>query len=324
MSKDILGSKLFVDTLRRDHRTAASLDLQKVTAYFEKLGYEVKNISQKWRNVHALIQKKETKYFLKLASTEGISSRLINEIAFNEQLNIELEKRTMDSFLAPKIIDKGNYEKLSYYIAEYLSYPLLWDKQTRAGELPNKIKEVAKLNLNLLAIDSLKLPRDEEFTSVSLNDRVNRYFSKWNDFYSDVKEFDLAETMETLKEITKTFKPALNHCDFTPWHLLNAENKLILVDSEHASNYNPKYYDVVHFFHRMYTTGGSESIAKQYINTFRNELPDVATKNEFDQMMRPILAARIIGGFWDTKAEGRNNYDLHIKLKKEFLTKSIY
>jgi hypothetical protein len=64
-------------------------------------------------------------------------------------------------------------------------------------------------------------------------------------------------------------------------------------------------------------------LAKSYLSKFRDQL-SVEEKNKFDLSVRPILATRIIGGFWDTKTDGQEDIACHNKLKEDFLKNKLF
>jgi hypothetical protein len=127
--------------------------------------------------------------------------------------------------------------------------------------------------------------------------------------------------------VESLYSPALAHGDFTPWHVFVTSNsKLVLTDGEWANSCLPKYYDLAYCYHRMCTCIGAFDLARSLVNKYRKLL----NKNElvnFDKLFKPILAERILGGFWDlaTKvntAEGEKKN--HKQLQSLFLKKDLY
>lgn len=47
-------------------------------------------------------------------------------------------------------------------------------------------------------------------------------------------------------------------------------------------------------------------------------------KDKFDEEMKPVLASRIIGGFWDAKTNNSTDLKYHYKLKENFLKNKLY
>jgi hypothetical protein len=318
-----MSDKFFTDQKGRDHRTAMKLDLEQVRSFFESKGFDVKDLSQKWRNVYGKLQKNREIFFLKLASTPGIGHRTYNEATFNKQL---LSVLTGNNWTVPKVIAEGEYNGLYYYLSEFIDWPLLLPQKTAPDKnFDARLPEVVAINKFLLNQSDFIMPRDDEHEGKPLANRIQLYYQRWEDFYNDVKEFDLKQLLDTVKTIDKTFAKALNHCDFAPWHMMRSDNKLVLFDAEHASNYNPRYYDVCYFYHRLYTVGTGADSAKKYFNLFRDSL-DSRERQQFDDAVKPILAARIIGGFWDEKNSKNKvpDYSIHNQIKQEYLASEHY
>jgi hypothetical protein len=309
---------LFIDAKGRDHRTPSKIDLEKVKLFFEHQGFIVHKLHQEWRNVYGKLEKNQKNMFLKLASTPDIGHRTKNEAGFNKQI----KPLVKGVWTVPEFYSEGQYGDLYYFLSEYFDYPLLLERKVVPDKnLIEKLPEVVEINNFLIAQKNLPMVRDDEFESITIKERIKRYHVKWQEFYEGVEEFDLKNIREELKNIEQTFEPALNHCDFVPWHIMDGK-PLVLFDAEHASNFNPKYYDVAYFFHRLYTMSKGQEAAKIYINIFRNNLGD--KKNNFDVAIRPILAARIIGGFWDAKRDGQTDFSLHEQIREEFLSNNLY
>ena len=318
-----MNSKLFIDQKGRDHATAVKLNLDSVKSFFENKGFLVHRLDQKRRNVYGKLEKNGKLKFLKLASTPGIGHRTSNETAFNQQVLKVLPK---GDWTVPEIVETGEYEGLYYYQSEFYDLPLLLETKT----LPDKhfdqcLSKLVRINNFLLNQNNFALPRDDEHEGKPLANRIRLYYERWEGFYSDVKEFNLKALLDILKTIEKTFTKGLNHCDFTPWHMMQAPNQLVLFDGEHASNYNPRYYDVCYFYHRLYTGAKGVDSAKKYFNLFRDGLGS-DEQNKFDAAVKPILAARIIGGFWDEKntKDRTPDYSIHEQIKAEYFANKHY
>lgn len=324
MKKDILENRLFEDNEGRDHRKAEVVELDAATNFFTGQGFEVVKIGQTWRNVHGLLKKNDELSFLKMGSTAAIGDRVRNETEFNTHMNKKISESGIKSFSTPNIKGTGEFGDLFYYEADYYPGPLLLDaeKGVPDAEFESKLGQVGDINMFLLDVPNLDLSRDQEFAGVSKEERITKYIVTYAQFAEQVQEFGMDELVSHVKDFEKTFEYGFNHCDFTPWHLIKDGEKLILIDGEHASNFNPKYFDIAYFYHRLYTRPQGADSARKYLDLVRQKLG--AEKIEkFNTAIKPILAARIIGGYWDTKTAGETDFSIHDQLKQEFLSEKV-
>ena len=72
---------------KRDWFSAHSVALSKIKKELKVRGYSNIKLHQIWRNVHGTMLKNGTTYFFKMASTEGISRALRNEVRWNSYFN---------------------------------------------------------------------------------------------------------------------------------------------------------------------------------------------------------------------------------------------
>ena len=305
-------------------KPAAIIDLDAARNFLRGEGFEVVDMKQTWRCVHGVVQKDGVASFFKMGSSAGISDRIRNEVGFNTGLNEEIAKRGITNFVTPNIGGTGKYGDLFYYVADY--YPgelLLNSNQDAPGlEFDGKLAQVADINMSLLGMPKLDLPRDQEFSGMNEENCANKMIETYSAFATQVEDLGMEKLVAVLKEFRNNFNFGLNHGDFTPWHLIKNDNnsRWVLIDSEHASNNDPKYYDIAYFYHRLYTSAHGADAARKYLDLIKERLGGPEKIEEFWRSIRPILAARIIGGYWDAKTGGATNYLIHDQLKQEFLS----
>lgn len=325
MHNDTLKTDIFTDKRGKNYRCAEELDKEMVARFFKKQGFNVLAIDQIFRHVHGKLEKNGQTLFFKLASTKDISERTYNEMVWNNKIT----ERTTNSYIrayfcVPQIFDWGNLGENFYYISEFFEGSVLTTKkppdQRNLAEWIDRIVEVNMFLLNLKG--SLFLPRDKN----EFKGRVN-FFKLFSDqdwkLLQELKEFDLNDVLEREKELRFTYEPGINHGGFTPWHIIENGNAFVLIDGEHASCKLPKYFDIVYFYHRVYTGAGAPEIAKNYMNKIRNGL-NSKERDKFDQAINPLIANRIIGGFWDAKNEKKRDFLYHLSLKKDFLENELF
>jgi hypothetical protein len=256
-----------------------------------------------------------------LASTRDIGERTRNEASWNAHTASLIRNLNVQFFDVPQVYETGFIEDKFYYISEFYGGRKLATKPSLNVEgLDRWLDTIVKVNLFLLSIqyhNPLPYEKGRHLKS------WGNYFEIVKKMYEAVKEHGLREILEAVQMLRDTYKPAINHGDFVPWHMIEHGSKLILIDGEVAGTNFAKYHDVAYFYHRVYTSAHAPSIAKEYLNKVRDELPS-AEKYEFDRSIKPILAERIIGGFWDAKTRGISDLTFHHNLKTAFLNNAYY
>ncbi|MBU1200151.1 hypothetical protein KJ953_01290 [Patescibacteria group bacterium] len=311
-----------MDTKNRDYVTAQTIQKEEVVNYFINNGYQVLDIQQLWRHVHGKLEKDNKIFFFKIASTSSIGERTRNEVSWNKQINQLITRSGIDYFITPKVYETGTFKGKFFYLSDYYVGKLVASKYPPDTKgLKSWLNKITKTNQFFLSLQNVTFYRD--INSDNLIKKWDGYFQKVNGWYEEVKENQLQEVLEIVKELKTTYKPGVNHGDFVPWHMIQANKKFILIDAEHASSQSPRYYDICYFFHRLYTSANDPNTAKDYLNKIRDNISN-KEKNIFDKAIRPILASRIIGGFWDAKNGDLDELKYHQKLKDDLLTNNLY
>jgi len=323
IKKDKLNIDSFTTKEGKNYRKAEVLDKKKIENHFSKNGYNVLNLQQLWRHMHGKLEKDNKIFFLKMASTPDIGERTQNEVSWNRQIHDLIVESGIDYFDVPEIYESGEYEKKFYYLSSYHDGSLLASKNPPDTErLDQWLDKILKSNLFFLSLQKqdLRLQRDQG--SEDLTKKWDEFFKKIQGWHQEVEEHRLQEILEAVKNLKDTYEPGVNHGDFVPWHMIQDGEKFILIDGEHASTQSPRYYDVCYFYHRLYTSAQNPELAKSYLNKIRSQLHE-GEKNKFDLSIKPILAARIIGGFWDAKTDERDDISYHKSLRDDFLKNNL-
>lgn len=322
IKKDKLNIDSFTTKSDKNYRQAEEAEKSKITEFFLKNDYNVLDIQQLWRHVHGKLEKDGQNFFFKMASTPDIGERTQNEVSFNKQIHGLIKKNDIDFFNVPKIFYTGEFENKFYYLSSHHDGSFLATKNPPNTErLDQWIDKIVKSNLFLLSLKDMSFYRDKD--SKRITERWNEYLKRIGSWHEEVKEHQLQVVFDTVKDLKATYEPGINHGDFVSWHMIQEREKFILIDAEHASSQSPKYYDICYFYHRLYTSAHNPDIAKEYLNKIRDNLPD-GKRSDFDDSIKPILASRIIGGFWDAKTDGLADLTHHQNIKKDFLSNNLY
>lgn len=291
-----LGNKVL------DYRLGENLDLQKVE-YFFKIKYEVKKLWQGPRHIHGLLVRRGVVYFLKLATSEGISIVTRNEYHWNNYFNkYASDKR----FLVPKNYDSGLYKGKYYYlITDYFEGELICGSREydNASDLLKNLSQIIELSEAIQRLPEVDFaePKHEE-----INHQV-RFFHKTYNWFNDIPQRVLKEfNVETLLKIVKSGATKLiskpRHGDFTPWHMiLLSERRLGLIDGEHALSKSVEGYDICYLIQRIFSVVKNPDIAKNIMNSLKKQGYRV-------DKLKTVLAARAIGGFLDESLTEHPSY----------------
>ncbi|MFH1429059.1 MAG: hypothetical protein ABIH39_04870 [Candidatus Margulisiibacteriota bacterium] len=317
MEKDLLDGRVFLSNSGKDYRTPARLDKKAVADYFAKIGYMPLEVNQAYRNGHGRLLKNGRVFFFKMASTPDIGERTYNEMVWNINIENAIKNSGIRLFSVPLVCDCGYFENKFYFITRYYDGRFLaYKKPPRRENLINWVEKIVECNIFFLNLKLIRFPRDEnEFAST-------KSFSK--EFYEqdlklikDLREFGLEEILEEEKLIDKIYNPGITHGDFVPWHMIDRGHSFVLIDGEHGSSVLPRYYDIVYFYHRVYTGAEAPEIAKIYLNKIMGTLSP-SEKDIFKKSIRPLLASRIITGFWRAK-NYKDNLAFNLKLRDAFI-----
>ena len=235
-----------------DYRLGKDLDLEEVGKFFRK-NYNVKKIWQEKRHVVGILEKNNVHYFLKLAPTEGISVVTQIEADWNDEFN-KLVARTTE-FWVPNNFDRGFYKQgLFYLITDYFEGELLAKRPT-----PEKIEQILIEDLPKI-IEFGELIQNLNLTIQGLSQRENESFlDRTKSWFNEVpqkvvKEYGVGSLLNLVENNYLKLAKKPRHGDFTPWHMFRLKNnKLGLIDGEHAMKNGVQYYDLGYLIQRVYS-----------------------------------------------------------------------
>lgn len=298
-----------VNGKRQDYRVGHVLDLEKVRRFFEK-NYAVGNLQLAGRHVIGSIEKNGVSYFLKLATSEGISHLTKKEFEWNEQFNKAVSRET-SHYWAPRNVESGFYDgNLFYLVTDVFNGTLL-------AKLPEK-----NTDTNIRK----HLPSIIEFTKliseipISITERTGDhrdfFITKTRSWYDAIPEevrsiYGVANLLDDIVKNYQHLKISARHGDFAPWHLMTMEDGILgLIDGEHAAGNGVLYYDMAYFVQRVFCVLEDPETAKHIVGVLMNEFKyDVAS-------FKTVLAARVIGGFLDESLNAEPNYQPHLLFKQ--------
>lgn len=88
------------------------------------------------------------------------------------------------------------------------------------------------------------------------------------------------------------------------------------MDAEHGGP-KPKYYDAAYFYTRVRQSLGEKELARKFLLEFKGLLPD-KDKEIFWKELKPVLAQRLVGNFWEVETGHEMGSDIDLKRCEEF------
>jgi hypothetical protein len=279
------------------HNPAELVDLQELSVFFNKQGYSILNLDQRWRHVHGVLNRDNRNLFLKLASTAEIGVRTKNEVSWNDAVADKLLESSGGKIIVPKIRQTGSFNGRFFYLADYYEGDLAADHDPpRTESLSERLSSLVLLaiHLNKLSDDSLWYATEP----LAKEELVRLFFDDVDRWQRSSGRDDLGVLREFVEPLRQHYLPRLSHGDFVPWHVILNEEKMVLIDGEWGWSGRPRYYDVAYFCHRVATSAARPDLAKSFLGEFMSELPE-SEKLDFKAQFIPLIAARSIGGFYD-------------------------
>lgn len=288
-----------------DYRQPAALTLKPIYSFFSK-DYTVANLWQEGRHVLGWLEKNNRHYFLKLATTPGISAVTQIEARWNHEYNQRLSRATY-RFWVPQNYEQGYYQNLFFLITDrFVGQPLADLRQPSSlnPNLPNYFASIIEFSEIIQTLDLPPLAdRDHQKASDSFIQKINSWFHAVPDTIR--RQYQLSGLLDLVQTNYHRLRPATRHGDFTPWHLLLLNNGAFgLIDGEHAMANGIELYDIGYFIQRLFSVLHQPQRARQLFH--------LLIKRHYDpNLLQIILAARAIGGFLDESLAPSPNYAIH-------------
>ena len=299
-----------------DYRASKQLDLDKLAIFFAKK-YKLLKLWSGGRHILGILEKNNEKlfhnkkFFLKLATTEGISAVTKIEYKWNEQFN-NLVPRQNSRFWVPRNEESGLYkDKLFFFVTDSFDGELLAEKPKKvaiSNNFLNSLPSIIEFSelIQKLNISDLSILEDSNYIELFLNKTKAWYSDIPNDIKDKYKIYDLLKIVE---EEASNLQKKVRHGDFTPWHLIKLKKGQIeLIDGEHARVNGVEYYDIGYFIQRVFSVLENPELAQKILSLLLNRGYNL-------EKLTTILAARGIGGFLDESFKSHPNYNLSNRFK---------
>lgn len=302
-----------VDGKLLDYRLGHKVNLNAFSNHLTTKEYKVIKLWQEKRHAVGIIEKNNIEYFVKLSTSGGINKTTQNEFLWNEKFNQENPRENSD-YWVPENIDSGYFEKLYFMITDFSKGNLLSNKPIPGYEISDMSKylnEIINFSEMIQEINIKGLEPDEQFNKVS---NYQRQLSKTNMWYESIpknltEKHKIQELLGIVEKNINKFASKPRHGDFTPWHLFSLpNNKLLLIDGEHALSGGVQYYDIAYFIQRVFSILENKDLALKILDNLKKRNYD------FDKL-KTVLASRAIGGFLDRSLHENPDYSVDLEFK---------
>lgn len=309
MASPIPAFKIKVKGRALDYRLGRALNLKEVINFFSRR-YKVKKIWSGGRHILGFLDRSNRQYFLKLATTMGISAVTENEYKWNNIFNSNVSRKS--GYWVPKNYEAGNWKKLFYFICEKFDGNLMVDRPKPQKNQNNLINYFPKIIEFSEIIQALKLqPFNNDF---DLNNSQENFVSKTKGWYQSIpksikEKYQIEPLLKLVEKNAHLLLTKTRHGDFTPWHIFKLNDRVLgLIDAEHAMAMSVENYDIGYFIQRIFSVLQDEGLAGHLFKL-------LIKRGYKTEKLKTILLSRAIGGFLDESLTENPNYIYHVKFK---------
>ncbi len=180
-----------------DYRVGETLDLKSVKSFLQK-NYKVIRLWQGCRHVLGKVRDEYREYFIKMATTPGISARLETERIWCEEFN---KLSINEYYLVPKFYEGGYYKGLYYILIEEYTGPQIAaidQKYNFIGQYINQIIDFSEFIQDL----PLKIPINDAIQSPNHQEWFVEKTKSWLDTIPGeiIKRYKLEQLFDLVKE----------------------------------------------------------------------------------------------------------------------------
>lgn len=283
-----------------DYRKSEVLDLDEVRRDFSKK-FNVLDIRQPGRHVILTISKGGQEYILKLASTEGIGVRTEVEARWNNEFN---KHSNSVNFRVPKNIDEGYYNGLYYLITEKFFGTHLSTLRGGINKISNHIEEIVGFANHIQNLP-LDIPNNDLIDAPNAQEWFVKKTKNWYESVSPlvIRDYGVDKLLEIVENGSGKLLEKPRHGDYTPWHIMSlGENKLALIDGEHAHSHGVEHYDIAYFLQRVFAVIDRRDQTEEVLNNLKETNVDI-------NKLKIVLTSRAIGGYLDEFLSPVPNYE---------------
>lgn len=341
MRKNLPAFQVSVDGRKLDYRLGEKISLDQVTSFFskkysvEKIWQGQRHVlANLEKNGQKLFLKLATTEGISVLTKieydwnekfnqevqRSKSTRSTPWVEARDMLRVDTERRLLhrtkvcslassnvSKFWVPKNFDCGLYQKkLLYLITDRFEGELLVREPSSnqivdllISNFPSIIEfseSIQNLNLEIKPRDNIEQINYQQWF---LDKTILWYKSIPKKIVSDYK---ISQLIDFVNKNYRSLAKKPRHGDFTPWHIFSMENnKLGLIDGEHALSSGVEYYDIGYFLQRVYAVLKNPEAGKKILS--------VLLKRNYDLLkLKTILSARAIGGYLDESLNPRPDY----------------
>ncbi len=297
-NKQVDAFKVIKNGKSLDYRVGGELDLSRAKHFFEQ-EYKVRKLWQGVRHVLGIVEQNHQQYFLKVATTEGISIRSESETLWNEQFN-RLNNRT--EFSVPKIIESGYFNDLLFLITDYFEGQKLSEIDGSNNNISKHLETVIDFSQNIQGLP-LNIPVNDAIQNPNAQAWFIAKTKTWLNSIPEniIKRYSVQKLFGFVSEGAAELDEKPRHGDFTPWHIILVKQGLGLIDGEHAHSHGVEYYDICYFIQRVYSVLKMPELVLKIFDELMN-------RKYNKEKLRTVLASRAIGGFLDESLKPAPDY----------------
>ncbi len=274
-----------------------TLDQAAVAEFLKTIDFQVKHMVQEWRHLTAFGMYQRRPAVFKLASTLKVARYTRNEWAWNDAVNA-VPVLSRPHLLVPTNLAEGMFGRLFYLIAEfYPGEPLAQGHEVLSDRVAELLPLIAQVTRE---IELLPLPLDSQFgrrhTRRKNYQAGERLLSSAIEWAAQVP-LNLDKYLQVIEQARPSTQTSPAHGDFVLRQMFVLDDKIGLIDGEHAGLKAPRHYDVAQLYIRLRHDFKAHALANQYLQLFKALLTP-AEKTTFWEEIKPVLLQRYIGDLW--------------------------
>lgn len=281
-------------------------------------GYDLIYTWSGTRYLYAIVEKKGTKYFFKLARKTETNINIDNEIVWNTEINKKLAKSDIP-ICHPNIIEIGEIENRKFVILEYYPPNKGLYNENLSSEFENYIDTIINYMFWVQEL-KIKFPVDKLYKDKLKENITNIIIQQTKLYIKDIGTLDNYYKLRNIIANSKINELKTAHREIKPQHLFILNNKLGLIDSEWATSFMPKHYDIAASYARVFTQCRSPEVANKLLDAYMIKVDDLGT---FKSNFTALLAWRSIGEYRDAVINSEL-YDEHKLLINKIVTNQIF
>jgi hypothetical protein len=280
-----------IDGQKLDYRTPQVVDLSEVQSAFQDK-FSLSNLRQQSRHVIGETEIDGTAAIFKFATTPGISYLTELEAQWNDQFNLKHSRDEVDLWVPKNLHSGWTDDGLFYLVTDRFEGDLLVKSpdETDVKILDAKLDKIIEF-AETIQHTEIKSADPQIDHQIFFRDKVQGWYEAIPDLIKD--QYQIYQLLDYVEGNFTKLGKSTRHGDFAPWHIFDlGNNKLGLIDGEHAMAEGVEYYDLCFLIQRIYSINATPDLAIHLFDKLKDKNYDI-------EKLKIVMAGRAVGGYLD-------------------------